>query len=208
LGFSPKPQSPQIWAEAQTTFIEARRRLGEYLLRAPFSLEKIHWNESSQKVIYRSKRSWHTKQNFQVFTAPDFIAVVVEHIPPKGQQTVRYYGRYSNKRRGWGRKNRVHHPVLEKPGETSEISETSCSEATSRNETLFILPAPEAKSNRSLKPLWRDLILKNWGDDPLRYPCCSDTMKNAGMILRRAEIEFFLRLWSLWEGVIALRSTI
>gem|GEM_PF-2669976 len=58
------------------------------------------WNESTQKVIYRSKRSWHTIQNFKIFTAVDFIAAVVEHIPPKGQQTVRYYGRYSNKSRG------------------------------------------------------------------------------------------------------------
>ena len=30
------------------------------MLRAPFSLEKITWNESTGKVIYRSSRSWHT----------------------------------------------------------------------------------------------------------------------------------------------------
>jgi len=61
--------------------VEGRRRLAEYMLRAPFSLEKVTWNHTSQKVIYRSKRSWHTKQNFQVFTATDFIAATVEHIP-------------------------------------------------------------------------------------------------------------------------------
>ena len=38
------------------------------------------------KVVYRSKRSWHTKRNFQVFDAVDFLAAAVEHIPPKGQQ--------------------------------------------------------------------------------------------------------------------------
>lgn len=66
--------------------VEGRKRLAEYLLRAPFSLEKITWNESTGKVIYRSKRSWHTKCNFQIFEAVDFLAATVEHIPPKGQQ--------------------------------------------------------------------------------------------------------------------------
>ena len=66
--------------------VEGRKRLAEYLLRAPFSLEKITWNESTGKVIYRSKRSWHTKRNFQIFEAVDFLAATVEHIPPKGQQ--------------------------------------------------------------------------------------------------------------------------
>jgi hypothetical protein len=56
------------------------------MLRAPFSLEKVTWNKKAKKVIYRSKRSWHTKQNFQVFTASDFIAPTVEHIPQKSQQ--------------------------------------------------------------------------------------------------------------------------
>jgi len=66
--------------------VEGRKRLAEYLLRAPFSLEKITWNESTGKVIYRFKRSWHTKCNFQIFEAVDFLAATVEHIPPKGQQ--------------------------------------------------------------------------------------------------------------------------
>ncbi len=39
----------------------------------------------------------------EIFTADfiaDFIAAALLHIPPKGQQTVRYYGLYSNKTRG------------------------------------------------------------------------------------------------------------
>jgi hypothetical protein len=47
--------------------VHGRQRLAEYLLRAPFSLEKIIWNETSGQVIYRSERSWHTKSNFRVF---------------------------------------------------------------------------------------------------------------------------------------------
>jgi hypothetical protein len=77
--------------------VAGRQQLAEYLLRAPFSLEKITWNEKTHRVIYRSNRSWRTKRNFEVFTATEFLAAAVEHIPPKNQHTVRYYGRYSNK---------------------------------------------------------------------------------------------------------------
>ena len=179
--------------------VDGRRRLAEYLLRAPFSLEKIHWNEKTRQVIYRSKRSWHTKQNFQVFTATDFIAATVEHIPPKGQQTVRYYGRYSNKRRGWDFKNRVGPPVMVSPSIPDEPSRKAL-----EPENMLILPAPEVKSNRFLKPLWRELILKTWGQDPMRCPCCQKMMKNAGTMVKREEIEFFLRLHGMWEGIISL----
>ena len=176
--------------------VEGRRRLAEYLLRAPFSLEKMTWNESTQKVIYRSKRSWHTKQNFKIFSAVDFIAAVVEHIPPKGQQTVRYYGRYSNKSRGLDAKNGRPRPELEAPPQPGKKKIPQ--------PTLFVLPPPEAKSRRALRPLWRDLILKIWGDDPLICPCCKGEMKILGAMIRREEVEFFLRLHGLWEGIIGL----
>ena len=62
--------------------------LAEYLLRMPFSLQKIHWNEITKTVIYRSRKHWRTKRNFEVFQATDFIAAAVQHIPPKGQQAL------------------------------------------------------------------------------------------------------------------------
>ncbi len=154
------------------------------------------WNESTQKVIYRSKRSWHTKQNFKIFTAVDFIAAVVEHIPPKGQQTVRYYGRYSNKSRGLDAKYGRTQPELESPNQPVKKENPQ--------PTLFILPPPKAKSRRALRPLWRDLIMKIWGEDPLTCPCCKGEMKILGTMIRREEVEFFLRLHGLWEGLIAL----
>ena len=55
-----------------------------------------------------------------------------------------------------------------------------------------------------MRPLWRDLILKVWGGDPLQCPCCKVTMSPVRTFLRREEIEFFLRLHGLWEGIIHL----
>jgi hypothetical protein len=55
-----------------------------------------------------------------------------------------------------------------------------------------------------MRPLWRDLILKVWGGDPLECPCCKGTMKPVRKVIRREEIQFFLRLHGLWEGIIQL----
>ena len=55
-----------------------------------------------------------------------------------------------------------------------------------------------------MRPLWRDLILQVWGGDPLQCPCCKGTMKPVRKVIRREEIEFFLRLHGLWEGIVTL----
>ena len=74
----------------------------------------------------------------------------------------------------------------------------------SNQPTVVILPPPSPRSARALRPLWRDLIKKVWGEDPLLCPCCKATMKVVGTMIRREEVEFFLRLHGLWEGIIAL----
>jgi hypothetical protein len=67
-----------------------------------------------------------------------------------------------------------------------------------------MFPPPPVQSARAVRPLWRELIRRTWGADPMVCPCCRGTMKNVGKMIRREEIEFFLRLHGLWEGVIAL----
>ena len=64
-----------------------RKRLAEYLLRHPFSLQKITWNATSKTVIYRSRRSWHTKRNFEVFKATGFLAPPLSTSRPKASRT-------------------------------------------------------------------------------------------------------------------------
>ena len=51
-----------------------------------------------------------------------------------------------------------------------------------------------------MRPLWRDLILKVWGGDPLECPCCKGTMKPVRTILRREEIEKRRRLVGVLDG--------
>ncbi len=56
--------------------------------------------DGQAKVIYRSKDGRRSK----IFEALDWLAQLVTHIPNKGEQTVRYYGYYSNKSRGMRKK--------------------------------------------------------------------------------------------------------
>ena len=172
-----------------------RKRLAEYLLRHPFSLQKITWNATSKTVIYRSKRHHTTKRNFEIFKAPDFIAAALLHLPPKGQQTVRYYGIYSNKSRG---------QTSPTPDRIIRPSQPETPPAKTPPAQILLIPASPKCRVRDMRPLWRDLILKVWGGDPLQCPCCPGTMKPVRTFLRREEIEFFLRLQGLWEGVIQL----
>jgi hypothetical protein len=44
-------------------------------------------------------------RNFQVFDALDFLAELTQHIPDKHEHLVRFYGRYSHRRRGMRAKN-------------------------------------------------------------------------------------------------------
>ncbi len=181
-----------------------RKRLAEYLLRHPFSLQKITWNATTQTVIYRSKRHHNTKRNFEIFKAPDFIAAALLHLPPKGQQTVRYYGLYSNKTRG--RQSLITDRIIRPPKSSNQQSKINNPQSEIQNpqSEILLIPAPPKQFARDMRPLWRDLILQVWGGDPLECPCCKGTMKPVRQVIHREQIEFFLRLHGLWEGLIQL----
>ena len=47
-----------------------------------------------------------------------------------------------------------------------------------------IVPPPKVTA-RAMRPLWRDLILRVWGADPLQCPCCKGTMSRAAAVAAR-----------------------
>ena len=154
-----------------------RRRLAEYLLRAPFSLEKITCNSAAGQVLYRSERHWRTKRNFEVFRAHDFIAALVDQIPDKGVPSVRYYGWYSNKSRGLRR--RTAEPVAAELPTATEVPPS---------------PLPRRRRVR-----WRELIQQVWGADPLRCPLCPGLLRPIEWIETPADIRAFLEPLGLFE---------
>ena len=179
------PLTTQSAANTSPSAFSAIPSLGGRSLGEDPSLQKITWNATTKTVIYRSKRHHTTKRNFEIFNAPDFIDAALLHIPPKGQQTVRYYGIYSNKSRGQislipDRIIRL--PKPEPPPEKPPPAQ------------ILLIPAPPKRRACDMRPLWRDLILKVWGGDPLECPCCKGTMKPVRKVIRREEIEKRRRL--------------
>ena len=63
-------------------------RLGQYIIRNPFSVEKMRATEpgpasASGSILYRSGMNKKIGRNFEVFTPCDFIAAITQHIPDK-----------------------------------------------------------------------------------------------------------------------------
>ncbi len=73
-----------------------RESLAQYILRSPFSQQKMTYRKDTQTVLYRSKMNPNLNRNFALFPVLDSIAKITAHIPNKGGQSVRYYGTYSN----------------------------------------------------------------------------------------------------------------
>ena len=79
---------------------KGRQRLARYMIRCPFSLEKMRYDTESGMVIYRSKPHATLKRNYQLMPAIKWLRLLMNHIPDKCEHLVRYYGYYSNRSRG------------------------------------------------------------------------------------------------------------
>ena len=93
---------------------DGMQRLVEYISRCPFSLTRMISTTNEGDVFYRAGNpQWVAfpiagdPRNFEVFKPLDFLANVTQHIPDKGDHQVRYYGFYSNKKRGIREKNEL-----------------------------------------------------------------------------------------------------
>jgi len=60
------------------------------------------------KVLFHTSFNEYFKENLKLFDAADFIALLTQHLPPKGAQYLRRYGLYSSRSRGkWADKPHV-----------------------------------------------------------------------------------------------------
>jgi len=58
--------------------------LSQYIVRAPLSLEKIHWDQDQDTVTWKSSTWGYFKGRERHFSGLDFIAQLTLHIPPRG----------------------------------------------------------------------------------------------------------------------------
>lgn len=76
------------------------RPSAQYMLRAPFSLEKMIYDEKSGVVIYRSKMHASLKRNYQLMPGAQCLELLCRHIPDRYEHLVRTHGWYPSRSRG------------------------------------------------------------------------------------------------------------
>jgi hypothetical protein len=164
------------------------QRLVEYIARCPFSLARMVTQTEDGKVIYRAGNPGcipfpktgdkdlisGIPRNFEIFDTLDFLAEVTQHIPNKGEHQIRYYGHYSNKKRGMTEKKEK--PVVI-PGQ----------------------PEPDTAFRKKCRMNWAALIRCVYEVDALKCPKCGGTMKIVSFIDEKAVVEKILRHCELWR---------
>jgi hypothetical protein len=166
---------------------EDLERLAQYIIRNPFSIEKMQVNQAAGSIVYRSGMNEKIHRNFEVFSPRDFIAAITQHIPDKSFQLVRYYGWYSNKMRG-------------------QRDKRAAEEAQAAGNAVEVIDVSEHKPRRIPSPKWRELIKKVWEADPLLCPKCSREMRIVALIDDREVIERILRHLGLWDQGVRVLS--
>ena len=150
-----------------------RRRLAQYMLRAPFSLEKMSYDPQSCTVIYRSRMHKTLKRNFQVMHGADWLAQLCAHIPDRFEHLVRYAGWYSNRRRGKRRRMAAQAP--EAAGREADVREAA-----------------------RVRSTWARLIHKVYEVDALECLRCKGPMLVIALIDDKAVIRRILTYLGLW----------
>jgi len=164
---------------------KGRENLGQYIIRNTFSVEKIKYIEKTSTVIYHSKMNHGKNKNFEVYKAEEFIAAITQHIPEKSFQMVRYYGWYSNKKRGMRLKQGIH-----RPGDES---------LTGPNKNVKTIDVSEYQPKKIPSKTWRECIKKIWEADPLLCPNCGGEMKIISFITDPPVVRHILEYVGLWE---------
>ena len=167
-------------------------RLVQYISRCPFSLERIIKLTDTDHVVYKAEHKncrrfpdpgdaalkAGVNRNFQIFAPLDFIAEISQHIPNKGEHTIRYYGLYSNKSRGIRGKN------LDFEGAGAECVEEDL---------------PDGQICRSR---WAAMIQKVYEVNPLVCPKCGKQMRIIAFIEKKDQpdvVEKILKHCNLWK---------
>ena len=143
-------------------------RLAEYIIRAPIGENRIldYNKEKGEVTIQHRKRdasgSKTKKMDKETINVLDFIARLCQHSPDACQQTVRYYGIYSNKNRGMRK--------------TQKVPE------------FMLVEDDEPSYGRT----WRQLIWKIYEVDPMKCPECGGELALVNIVTDKKEITVIL----------------
>jgi len=137
--------------------IEGRKKLAQYMLRAPLSLEKMAYLPDTGMAVYRSHMHKGLKRNFQLMPGAQWLELLCRHIPDRFEHLVRYVGWYSTRVRG---------ERARKAGPTAAV------QAAEDGQVI------EARASSA----WARLIHKVYEVDPLQCPKCGAPMHVIALI--------------------------
>ena len=161
----------RIWPDDE----KGLENLARYIIRACFSQERMVYIpvedavDGAANVIYASKDG----KTRETFDALDWLAHLVTHVPDRYEQTVRYYGYYSNKSRG-----------LREKADTDDV---------------IPVIVKDQISSRQWRQNWARLIQKIYEVDPLLCPKCQGKMRIITFIEDDKVIEKILKHLGLWN---------
>jgi len=131
--------------------------------------------------------SEYFKENLKLFSAADFIALLTQHIPPRGVQYLRRYGLYSSRGRGtWNRKPYV-------AAHAPEGWKQKHAERPDSPEWQQIPDADPPVCSAERRAAWARLIAKVYEVDPMICPRCGSPMKVLAVITDPREVAKILR---------------
>jgi hypothetical protein len=192
-GFNIHCSSPVSYSD-----VNAIERLARYIVRAPISQERLKYipdnksDNGSGNAVYEGK----TTYKIETFSAIDFLARLTTHIPNKREQTVRYYGYYSNKSRGMRAKAEAALLETDAASATADNSLTT-TDSTSDN-IVHINDNHSTLTRKRFKKNWARLIQKVYDVDPLACPKCGGKMRIIAFIEEQNVIKKILLHLNLW----------
>jgi hypothetical protein len=177
---------------------DGMQRLIEYISRCPFSLARMVSLTENGKVLYRASKPGcipfpkpgdpeldvGIPRNYEIFDPLDFLAAVTQHIPNKGEHQIRYYGWYSNKRRGMRKDNK----------------NAASSSGNYGPDEYWEMLEHDTEFRKKSRMTWAALIKCVFEVDPLKCPRCGGTMKVISFIECHQSdvIEKILKHCGLW----------
>jgi hypothetical protein len=166
---------------------QERENLAQYIARPPISLKKIRFESFHGKILFHTSYNNYFKENLKLFDALEFIALLTQHLPPKGVQYIRRYGLYSSRSRGkWIEKPYV---VRLAPDGWSQkhLDSSDSPETQEQYNPDFSVCSSESKA------AWARLIAKVYEVNPLECAKCHSPMKILAVITDPEEVKKILR---------------
>jgi len=154
----------------------ALERLCAYILRPSFAGTRLDYDDNNGQIEYETTKGVHRSMD-----ALDWIALVTSHIPDPNEQTVRYYGRFSNAARGKRRKKALGQPATDEANSVPEPDSTARHFARDRRRN------------------WARLLKKIYEIDPLTCFRCGGQMDVIAFIEGPSIIRKILQHLGLWD---------